>query len=323
MAALRMAASEGKKGEKLVGVVAVTALSGAAATYLDGSVADNNSDRGSAEETRQCASNKPTCSLACGLVAGALSAGMFNPIDRALYLSVKERRAFLLADNFRRPYQGFLQTVGGRTVQGGAFFPLEHMCKGAMSDSVSPVAANFAAGSMAGAVSAVALNPMSAIKYRTWGRDDALTRGLLSEARDMFRRGGFRPFFNGMLPTVIRDVIFGGTYTVLRRQAHEHLPSEMHWVGNMCAAGVATIISGPLNLARNMQFAAGPSETRQSIVQVLMSLKNEIAAERGPLKKLSHVQGRLRVGWGTARVAVGMAFGNHVYDSCAAKFCDC
>jgi hypothetical protein len=185
----------------------------------------------------------------------------------------------------------------------------------------SPTIASFAAGSSAGAVNAVVLNPLTAIKYRTWGRDDA-SRGLVLEARDMFRRGGLRPFCNGMLPTVLRDVIFGGAYSLIRTHTNAYLPSEMHWIGNMGAAGVATIMSGPLNLARNMQYAAKPSEVGQTIVEVLVVLRNEIMAEQGTMNKISHVQQRLRIGWGTARVAVGMAFGNHVYDVCVAKFCD-
>ena len=40
---------------------------------------------------------------------------------------------------------------------------------------------------------------------------------------------------------------------------------------------------------------------------------DETAAKPG-LEKFSFLQQRLRIGWGTARVAVGMAFGNYVYD---------
>jgi hypothetical protein len=32
--------------------------------------------------------------------------------------------------------------------------------------------------------------------------------------------------------------------------------------------------------------------------------------------KISHLQERLRIGWGTARVAVGMAVTSHVYEWC-------
>lgn len=47
----------------------------------------------------------------CGLIGGITQAGLFNPWDRALYLSVKESRPFLAWDNFSRPYQGFGQAI--------------------------------------------------------------------------------------------------------------------------------------------------------------------------------------------------------------------
>jgi hypothetical protein len=58
-------------------------------------------------------------SFFCGLIAGVAQAGLFNPYDRALYLSVKHKRPFLSSLNFQSPYQGFLQSVGGRALSGG------------------------------------------------------------------------------------------------------------------------------------------------------------------------------------------------------------
>jgi hypothetical protein len=59
----------------------------------------------------------------------------------------------------------------------------------------------------------MALNPASAIKYHTWGRDDA---SFSRTARLMWRDGGLRPFVKGTAPTILRDVTFGGVYSVLR-----------------------------------------------------------------------------------------------------------
>jgi len=314
-------AQEGVKGQRKL--VAAAGGSGLATTVV--ATLANGGGGGMNRSKPQTSSRTqpgPGCTFTCGLIAGVTQAGLFNPFDRALYLSVKNRRAFLLKENFRRPYQGFLQTVGGRTIQGGIFFPLEQFSRRVLPQELSPVLTNFMAGSVAGAFNAVILNPLSAIKYRTWGRDDAKNRGMMQEAKGMFSKGGLRPFCNGMLPTILRDVVFGGTYTVLRCQSHEFLSPEWHWVGNMAAAGVATVASAPLNLARNVQYATKPSEPRQSIVQVFIFLKNEVAAEQGVLRKLSHLQQRLRVGWGTARVAIGMAFGNQVYDVCVERLCD-
>jgi hypothetical protein len=55
----------------------------------------------------------------CGLLAGVLQSALFNPYDRALYLSVVNRTNFLSWENWQAPYRGFLQSVGGRALSGG------------------------------------------------------------------------------------------------------------------------------------------------------------------------------------------------------------
>jgi hypothetical protein len=66
-------------------------------------------------------------SFICGLSAGVIQAGIFNPYDRALYLSVKDHRRFLHIANWKSPYSGFAQSIGGRALSGGLYFPLEHL----------------------------------------------------------------------------------------------------------------------------------------------------------------------------------------------------
>lgn len=55
----------------------------------------------------------------CGLISGVTQAGLLNPYDRALYLSIKTKTPFLSKSNFQSPYQGFLQSVGGRALSSG------------------------------------------------------------------------------------------------------------------------------------------------------------------------------------------------------------
>lgn len=176
--------------------------------------------------------------------------------------------------------------------------------------------ANFLAGIGAGLVNAMVLNPMSAIKYKTWGRE--VNRGMLAETFGMWTKGGFKPFGNGLLPTVYRDVVFGGCYTFLRLEYQHHWQAspQHQWVGNLLAAAVATVVSGPFNLARNVQYSTSSLDTAPTTRQVLQELWQQTKARRTLWEKWHHVQNRLRIGWGTARVAVGMALGHFIYDEC-------
>lgn len=259
-------------------------------------------------------------SFLSGLAAGVAQAGLFNPIDRALYLSVRNEIPFMRKENFQSPYQGFFQSVGHRALSGGLYYPLEHFFVSmlppeAAMDTGSPGALyNFAAGTAAGSVNAIICNPISAVKYKTWGRD--VSRGMAREALNMMKIGGVRPFCNGLIPTVARDLVFGGTYTFLRfeLQYRLQLESQYQWAANFAAATFATILSGPLNLARNVQYATSSRQVADSVRVVLSQFADEVSHRPSLHMKCQHIQNRLRIGWGTARVALGMTFGNFVYD---------
>ena len=252
-------------------------------------------------------------SFLCGLLAGIFQAGLFNPVDRALYLSVKNHVPFLTASNFVNPYQGFSQSVVGRALSGGMYYPLEHYFSSLVPPESGPWA-NFLAGTAAGLTNALILNPITAVKYKTWSREQPTT--MLREALTMWNKGGIRPFTNGLYPTLCRDIVFGGCYTYVRLELQWYgLPPAYQWAGNMFAAALATVLSGPLNLARNVQYATTSRSDAPNIRQVLMQLHLEWTMKQTLWEKWHHVQSRLRIGWGTARVAVGMAFGQSVYEN--------
>lgn len=257
-------------------------------------------------------------SLLCGLLAGVAQAGVFNPYDRALYLSVKEHRRFLSFQNWQSPYTGFFQSIGGRALSGGLYFPLEHFflrCFADQAEENSIARYNFVAGTAAGAANACVLNPLSAIKYKTWGRD--VSRGMLKEAGRMISKAGSaRPLFNGLTPTLYRDVVFGGCYTWLRLQIQWwfELEPNQQFLGNFVAAGLATIVSGPFNYVRNIQYSTSSRVRADSTWRVLKALSEQVREQPNVADKLHLLQNRLRIGWGTARVAMGMSFAHGVYN---------
>eukprot|EP00934_Nitzschia_sp_Nitz4_P002360 Nitzschia sp. Nitz4//scaffold134_size62860//53454//54416//NITZ4_006337-RA/size62860-processed-gene-0.40-mRNA-1//1//CDS//3329535523//2360//frame0 len=256
-------------------------------------------------------------SFSCGLVAGVVQAGLFNPVDRALYLSVKNQKPFLSWEHFRRPYLGFYQSVGHRALSGGLYFPLENFfLQLFIQDHDCPQAlVTLGAGTAAGTVNAIICNPIAAIKYKTWSRE--VNRGMLVESMSMLRKGGLRPFLNGMSPTILRDLVFGGTYTFLRCQLHSYfdIASADQQIGaNVIAAALATVISGPLNLARNVQYATCSRQKADSTMAVMNHFMDQVAERPTLYLKWNVIQNRLRLGWGTARVALGMAFGHYIYD---------
>jgi hypothetical protein len=110
--------------------------------------------------------------LNCGMASGLIQAFLFNPWDRALYLSVKMDRPFLKFDNFRDPMNGVMQTVVQRAISGGLYFPLEDIFTIAVnsapfiSTSIESgnVGTKFLAGMLAGSANGIIMNPFSRVK---------------------------------------------------------------------------------------------------------------------------------------------------------------
>lgn len=140
---------------------------------------------------------------------------------------------------------------------------------------------------------------------------------MVTEAMEMLRKGGVRPFFNGLLPTMLRDLFFGGTYTFLRFELQYvyQIPSEQQWAANMVSAALATIVSAPFNLVRNVQYATRSRETAVTISEAFHDFIKATRSHTSTIQRIRYIQHKLRIGWGTLRIAIGMAFGNFVFDN--------
>lgn len=256
-----------------------------------------------------------------GTVSGIVQAGVFNPWDRALYISVVEKRKFLLRENFRNMYQGFSQAVFQRTISGGLYFFLQ----GACVNSLAPMLRSHGAGEtqvasciglVAGSVNGMALNQMATIKYHMW--NSRQTNATFQTAtKEMWRKGGYQPFVKGVGITGSRDAIFGIVYEVTRHFLQEHLghlPLFSPVVCNMLGGAFGTILSGPFNYARNLTYHTPPTRQPPRMTKSIKRLFSKALKQPNLWKGLEYLQIRLKIGWGSGRVAVGMSVGQYVFE---------
>ena len=82
---------------------------------------------------------------------------------------------------------------------------------------------------------------------------------------------------------------------------------------DLIAGLVATTVSSPMNYVRNIHYSLPPDIIPSSAATVLRDLWHKALEEETLLGKLSHLQSRLRLGWGTARVGCGMAVASQCY----------
>jgi len=271
--------------------------------------------------------------VSCGVLAGLMATAALNPWDRALYLSVLHRRPFLQRANFQHPYQGFFQTVAQRSISSGLYFPLEHIfveTVGVVFDSSHVTF--LVAGCFAGAANAILLNPLAFIKYHSWSSPNCYD--FKSSRERILKNQGLRGFYRGAWSTVLRDVIFGGVFS-LRNTPSTPRASELTDLGlpshlslrnsretetvtrrlcvNFTSCCLATFLSSPLNFVRNIQYGTSTTQSVEGIVPILRGLWRENQRIGSRLDRAQHLQQRLRLGWGTARVSFGMALTDLLY----------
>mmetsp|Transcript_7624 Transcript_7624/g.8751 ORF Transcript_7624/g.8751 Transcript_7624/m.8751 type:complete len:285 (+) Transcript_7624:308-1162(+) len=251
--------------------------------------------------------------MSCGLVSGLAVTGLLNPVDKALYLSITKERSFLLRENFVRPYQGLTQTLIQRSLSTGLYFPLETCFL-----KVLPTDSPFIAGQAVGMVTGLVLTPLAFVKYQIWGHPDR-NRSFLRHCRHILNRGGTVLFFRGTPVTCVRDAIFGATYATFRRGAKDDADSKDtgSFFRNMMAAAAGTALSSPINYVRNMQFSASLHVKTPRIVDICSLLVDDVRNYSDKIvPRVLYLQRRLAIGWGTFRVAFGMAIGSKLYEEC-------
>lgn len=281
-------------------------------------------------EKKGTALKKLNVTFASGFFTGMFSSALFNPWDRALYLSVKNEISFLSWDNFTSPYHGASQAIVQRAFLNSTYFVMQSEMKYYMDPylrdnlKLSEASSQFCIGIGAGAASGALNNPISAVKYHVWGDTN---RSFYSSARQMWSSGGIEPFFNGALATMGRDMIFGSVYEVLRTLIRAELlkhdcglkKSRLDFISDSAAACVATIASGPLNYVRNQQYKTPPHIKSPTAGTVLKNVWNESKKCPAFLARMGFFQQKFQVGWGTARVTVGWAVSQKVFDMTHAK----
>lgn len=268
--------------------------------------------------------------LSAGFMSGMVVTAVLNPYDRALFLSVRAKRPFLSAANWKHPWHGVGQTLLARSLSTGLYFPLEEVGRTAAHSAGledGSVACSLVAGNFAGAVNALLLSPLAAVKYRSWGEQQLPENGqpsVVKAAIATYRRGGVAAFFTGFQATVCRDMTFGAVFALLRREVRKALFDNPNcetptgcFIADAIAAGSAAVVSGPFNYARNRQFSHHSTDnlTVPSISDSLRWFLTHLRERRTLYLKIRYAQTRLMIGWGTLRVGLGMGLGALIYNA--------
>jgi hypothetical protein len=249
-----------------------------------------------------------------GTLTGLIQTFIFNPIDRALYLHIKDHTNFLARSNWINPYHGVFNALGNRVIQYGFYYNIvDFYLEIAMDvDFLGSTSKRVAAGIATGMTTAVLLNPVSCVKYHSWGTEHKLSY----VARDMFRRAGLHSFTRGLGSTAVRDSSFSTIYLTCKRYIDAAFDDQgRRFLGNLIVSCFATIITSPINYVRNMKYAAGYEQSNPSFMSIFSKLvQDQRASHKGFINSTRYYFNRFAIGWGTVRVGLGVATGQHIYD---------
>jgi len=267
------------------------------------------------KQEESAATDKPVQCVVCGVASGLLVTALLNPWDRALYLSIVNQRPFLASRNWTSPYRGVSQTLVQRSITSGIYFPVEDYFTHVLG-------LRLLAGPATGIVIGIVLNPLSLIKYHTWGTDSRTS--FCDMALQLQRNAGVRVFLRGSLMTCMRDSMFGLCFC-LRKHIEDKIDDKNVspiLSGCLCAT-LGTVLGSPFNFLRNLMYAqksSVPLETSSSkfrfVKENLHILYCETKRQATAVHQFRYLCQRFGLGWGTARVAVGMALADRVYHSC-------
>lgn len=255
--------------------------------------------------------------------AATLCAILFNPWDRALYLSSNKNNRFFSKENFNKPFHGFPQAI----LQRGAVYllmqtKLEHSLKPLLRKEFdfSESAAQLSVGVLAGGVNGLSLNSIIAIKHHTWGDPN---RTFSSSVQMMWAKGGYHAFLNGVHASALRGVIYGGVYEVSRKWIGEAssqnamigYESQRKFFSNWCAAMLACIAASPIVYMRSIQHATEPGVTPPTMRTILNAVWMESKAHHTVLGKACFFPRKFKTWPGITGASLRMAVSQQVCDA--------
>lgn len=245
-----------------------------------------------------------------GVATGMVSSVVFHPFDKVLYQMNRANEttkvSILTTRLWTSPFQGVSQTTYGRLIGYGLNLPLYDFYKSLFLPYTSH--ASICSAIVTSLNTAALTHWVSIIKI--WQFNNNISGPALQHAQRMKAQYGVSIFFRGMPYTCLRDSLFAGIFFPLSEKYNPNKDFDK----DMVIATLASAIGAPVNYARNEIFFNLTQKPR-SLRSLLQKLGNELSEKKTLSSKVNHLLfTRFCLGFGTARVGIGMAFARTTYE---------
>lgn len=226
-----------------------------------------------------------------GLLTGAISAGLFVPLDKALYLKMtsKNKKSIFSPKFWSRPYLGLTNSIGSKIISYGIYYSL--------IDTYNNYFKNIVISGLATSItSSIIIQPLDILRFNKWNNK-------YPDKINIFK--------TGLISKLKRDSLFSILYLYSYDYSKKNIDSNINkFLFNISATSIASLISSPFNYTRAIQTKNPEKKT----IKILKELFNEINKQKTLNKKFNILINRLLWGWGTVRVSLGVVVGRIIYD---------
>lgn len=180
-----------------------------------------------------------------GVSTGIISAILFNPLDKAIYISTTKNISILDRHAWHNMYSGISYTIASKLITSGLYF--------AYIDYYSKQCNNNAEIAVITTLCCSIINPIQLVKFNSWYHGISIKTSV----NNIIKNHGYKGFGIGITPLLLRDFIFNYIYLTFKKK-DDHM-------NNIMTISGALIVVSPLNVIKNMKYAS--NENIKSIIK--------------------------------------------------------
>lgn len=234
-----------------------------------------------------------------GLLTGITNTTIFHPIERAIYLSVKNKTPIYATSIWKQPYTGVSQNIYNRIINYGLLFPL--------NDTINNKTNNtFISGIISGSIIATATNPINIIKMQTW--NNSKNANTFEQFKYLKSTYGYSIFLHGLTYSMLVSMVFTSIFLSLSHKFNK----DKKLINDVMCASIASAMGSPIYYFRNRYCF--DYEKKIKFSDMIRELQLEIK-DMKTSRALWHIfHNRFTTGYNIARVSFGMATSKQIYE---------
>lgn len=236
--------------------------------------------------------------LKTGVLSGVIMTFVTLPFDRAIYFSSKNNIGVFNKNNYINPFNGLVQSIGGKILNYGFYFCMYEDLKLHNNMLISSF--------LTGAVSAIFNHPLSLMKSATWNES---SKSLYVMGSTMIKKHSVAVLYRGIKYSILRDSLFSVLFFCLNDKYNQ----DKNLLKSSLIGTLACSITSPINYYRNAMFFN--FNDKPTFITITSNLKQECNSINGLFNKIKYISfNKFVVGFSPIKVGTTISFSRLIYD---------